>query len=176
MLSQTHTSAYEYRPTCDRRIQPCPPSQFHFPEHCPPHRPRPRPLCLTLLQVAKYYKGDANIKLVDAGNLRMSEMAGKSEHKLGLLRRCDLLVQVVRCFDLYAPKVSASRVSHEDESSDAAEEDVLGVSMYLGAGQGEGVDESEIDWPLAPTPLEDIRNARADMAYADLQFIEERQK
>ncbi|CAM9636089.1 unnamed protein product, partial [Laminaria digitata] len=126
-------------------------------------------------RVAKYYKGDANIKLVDAGNLRMSEMAGKSEHKLGLLRRCDLLVQVVRCFDLYAPKVSASRVTDEDESSDAAEEDVL-VSMYLGAGQGEGFEESDIDWPLASTPLEDIRSARADMAYADLQFIEERQK
>lgn len=128
------------------------------------------------MQVAKYYKGDANIKLVDAGNLRMSEMAGKSEHKLGLLRRCDLLVHVVRCFDLYAPKVSSSRVTNDDESSDASEEDVLGVSMYLGAGQGERVEESDIDWPLASTPLEDIRSARADMAYADLQFIEERQK
>ena len=128
------------------------------------------------MQGAKYYKGDANIKLVDAGNLRMSEMAGKSEHKLGLLRRCDLLVHVVRCFDLYAPKVSSSRVTNDDESSDASEENVLGVSMYLGAGQGEGVEESDIDWPLASTPLEDIRSARADMAYADLQFIEERQK
>lgn len=105
----------------------------------------------------------------------MSEMAGKSEHKLGLLRRCDLLVQVVRCFDLYAPKVSASRGPNDDESSESAE-DVLGVSMYLGAAQAEGVEESEIEWPLASTPLEDIKNARADMAYADLQFIEERQK
>lgn len=102
-------------------------------------------------------------------------MAGKSEHKLGLLRRCDLLVQVVRCFDLYAPKISASRGSHDEESSDTAE-DVSGISMYLGAAQGEGVEESDIDWPLASTPIEDIKNARADMAYADLQFIEERQK
>eukprot|EP00904_Undaria_pinnatifida_P014180 jgi/Undpi1/9893/HiC_scaffold_28.g12347.m1 len=127
------------------------------------------------LKVAKYYKSDANIKLVDAGNLRISKMAGKSEHKLGLLRRCDLLVQVVRCFDLYAPKISASRGSHDEESSDTAE-DVSGISMYLGAAQGEGVEESDIDWPLASTPIEDIKNARADMAYADLQFIEERQK
>ncbi|CAM9953441.1 unnamed protein product, partial [Ectocarpus fasciculatus] len=44
-----------------------------------------------------------------------------------------------------------------------------------GGGDGEEVEE-EIDWPLSPTPLEDIKETRAEMAYADLQFIEERHK
>lgn len=119
--------------------------------------------------MAKYYKGDANIKLVDAGNVRLSRMAGNGEHKLGLLRRCDLLVHVVRCFDLFEPKKQVPR--------EASEVDDDGAVSALNEWQDYGEEnEEEIDWPLSPTPLEDIKRARTDMAFADLQFIEERHK
>lgn len=88
----------------------------------------------------------------------MSEMAGKDNRKLGLLRRCDLLVHVVRCFDLQKPKAP-------DRSDDKE------------AGGGEGDDDLDgIDWPLSATPLEDIKSTIEDMAYADLQSIQERHR
>ncbi|CAM9749387.1 unnamed protein product [Scytosiphon promiscuus] len=145
----------------------------------------------TELKVAKHYKGNANIKLVDAGNMCLSEMRGKDEQKLGLLRRCDLLVHVVRCFDLSEPTPykrwrleSKEQQKQEDGDKEEGAEEAqerpslsnLGGGLRQGAGgDGEEVEE-EIDWPLPPTPLEDVRATRAEMAYADLQFIEERQK
>ncbi len=138
----------------------------------------------THLQVAKHFKGDADIKLVDAGNMRLSDMRGKDERKLGLLRRCDLLVHTVRCFDLYKPKLSKTWKGGGEEGEDGEEGNAeegarISLTSNLGGGvggaDGEGV-EGEIAWPLSPTPLEDVRGTRAEMAYADLQFIEERQK
>lgn len=140
------------------------------------------------VKVAKHFKGNANIKLVDAGNMRLVEMKGKDERKLGLLRRCDLLVHVVRCFDLVEPKPQHQRRGGKGEGDgegvdDAAEPEDASASWLSNLGGGvkrEGEDgeevEEEIDWPLLPTPLEDVRSTRAEMAYADLQFIEERQK
>lgn len=122
-------------------------------------------------KVAKYYKGDANIKLVDAGNVRVSEMPGKDERKLGLLRRCDLLVHVARCFDLYAPKpYTPWGVSDEDEGGIAEQE------TRVWPKEEAKEEEEYIDWPLSATPLEDVKNARADMAFADLHFIQERHR
>lgn len=100
-------------------------------------------------------------------------MPGNDERKLGLLRRCDLLVHVVRCFDLYAPKPYAPKRATEDAGD--GDQDVLGASLQVGGAQdGQKVDE--IDWPLSATPIEDVKSVRADMALADLHFIEERQK
>eukprot|EP00903_Cladosiphon_okamuranus_P018058 g16619.t1 len=150
----------------------------------------------TELKVAKHNKGDANIKLVDAGNMRLSDMRRKDERKLGLLRRCDLLVHTVRCFDLFEPKPDKPRRAQakagvDGEGGDGADDEGereaenaartvlllsnLGGGVEPGGRDGEEVEES-IDWPLSPTPLEDVRRTRADMAYADLQFIEERHK
>ena len=129
-----------------------------------------------ITQVAKYYKEDATIKLVDAGSRRLPEMIRTDEHKLSLLRRCDLLVHVVRCFDLEAPEPRAP------EGAIAIAEAVPAAKRALRGVQGiEEVEETEgggddVEWPLSPTPLEDIKSARTDMAYADLHFIEERQK
>ncbi|CAN0258664.1 unnamed protein product [Ectocarpus sp. 6 AP-2014] len=140
----------------------------------------------TEFKVAKHHKGNAKIKLVDAGNMCLSEMKGKGERKLSLLRHCDLLVHVVRCFDLFEPKPfkpwrGAGR-EEEDRPGDEVDEapatqllSNLGGGVKQGGGDGEEVEE-EIDWPLSPTPLEDIKETRAEMAYADLQFIEERHK
>eukprot|EP00752_Nemacystus_decipiens_P004166 g3809.t1 len=143
----------------------------------------------TELKVAKHHKGDANIKLVDAGNMRLSDMGRKDERKLALLRRCDLLVHTVRCFDLFEPKPYKPRrgeakaeVRRDDYDEEEAKEAArillmsnLGGGVEPGVADGEAVEE-KIDWPLSPTPLEDVRGTRAEMAYADLQFIEERQK
>lgn len=123
--------------------------------------------------------------------MRLSDMRRKDERKLGLLRRCDLLVHTVRCFDLFEPKPYKPRrgqanaeVDGEggDEEERAAENAAritllsnLGGGVEPGGGDGEEVEES-IDWPLSPTPLEDVTSTRAEMAYADLQFIEERHK
>lgn len=118
--------------------------------------------------------------------MRLSDMGRRDERKLGLLRRCDLLVHTVRCFDLFEPKPNKPRRGEnkaeadreEGEADDAARVSLLsnlGGGVTLGGGDGEEVEES-IDWPLSPTPLEDVRGTRAEMAYADLQFIEERQK
>lgn len=119
--------------------------------------------------------------------MRLSEMRGKDERKLGLLRRCDLFVHTVRCFDLYKPKPSKTwrgggKEEEDGEAGDAEEaEEAARISLtsnlggVAGGADGGGA-EGEIDWPLSPTPLEDVRGTRADMAYADLQFIEERQK
>lgn len=124
--------------------------------------------------------------------MRLSEMGRKDERKLGLLRRCDLLVHTVRCFDLFEPKPYKPRRGeakaevdgeggNEGEADDAADAaritllSNLGGGVKLGDGDGEEAEEN-IDWPLSPTPLEDVRGTRAEMAYADLQFIEERQK
>lgn len=128
-------------------------------------------------QVAKYYNDGANIKLVDAGNLRLSEMIGKDEKKLSLLRRCDLLVHVVRCFDLYPPPkpYTPKETASIAEAVRTAKRAVRGIQDSEKTEVEEEKDES-VDWPLSPTPLEDIKSLRADMAYADLHFIEERQK
>lgn len=147
------------------------------------------------MKVAKHFKGDANIKLVDAGNMRLTEMKGKDERKLGLLRRCDLLVHVVRCFDLFEPKPQQQRQGGkgEEEEEDGSRggedseeaEDAPAPSWLSNFGggvewgseeDGEQVEVEDVEWPLSPTPLEDIRSTRADMAYSDLRFIEERQK
>ncbi|CAM9734251.1 unnamed protein product [Hapterophycus canaliculatus] len=145
----------------------------------------------TELKVAKHYRGNASIKLVDAGNMCLPDMRGKDEQKLGLLRRCDLLVHVVRCFDLSEPapykrwrvetkEQGSQEAGDEDEEAEDAQERPSLSNLGGGLRQGSGGDgeevEEEIDWPLLPTPLEDVRGTRADMAYADLQFIEERQK
>lgn len=143
------------------------------------------------MQVAKHHKGNADIKLVDAGNMCLSEMRGKDEQKLALLRRCDLLVHVVRCFDLSEPapykrwRVERKEQGNQEggDEQEAAEDaperpslsNLGGGLRDWGGGDGEEVEE-KIDWPLSPTPLEDVRATRAEMAYADLQFIEERQK
>lgn len=128
------------------------------------------------VQVAKYYNDGANIKLVDAGNLRLSEMIRKDEKKLSLLRRCDLLVHVVRCFDLHAPKpYTPKETTSTAEAVRTAKHGVRGIQDSETEEVEEENDEG-VDWPLSPTPLEDIKSLRADMAYADLHFIEERQK
>lgn len=125
--------------------------------------------------------------------MRLSEMGRKDERKLSLLRRCDLLVHTVRCFDLFEPKPYKPRRREakaevdgeggdDGDAEDAARISLIsnlggGVMVKPGGGDGEEIEESiDIDWPLSPTPLEDIRGTRAEMAYADLQFIEERQK
>lgn len=122
--------------------------------------------------------------------MRLSDMGRKDERKLGLLRRCDLLVHTVRCFDLFEPKPYKPRRGEtktevegeggdEGEAEEAARIALLsnlgGGVTVSGGGDGEEAEEN-IDWPLSPTPLEDVRGTRAEMAYADLQFIEERQK
>lgn len=122
------------------------------------------------LQIAKFHQGAADIKLVDAGNVGLSDMAGQDERKLSLVRRCDLLVHVVRCFDLYAPKPTQESAESEDIGNDQR-----GKNSFQ-SGQKDEKEVKEIDWPLSPTPLEDVKSVRADMAYADLQFIEERHK
>lgn len=94
-------------------------------------------------------------------------MTGKDERKLGLLRRCDMLVHVVRCFDLHKPKASTRQDGYKMEDG------------ATGKGQGvEEVDDDEegIDWPLSATPLEGVKSTIEDMAYADLQFIQERHR
>lgn len=124
--------------------------------------------------------------------MRLSDMKRKDERKLGLLRRCDLLVHTVRCFDLFEPKPYKPRRGEtkaeaggedgdEGEAEEAARISLMlnlggGVKVKPGGEDGEEVVEESIDWPLSPTPLEDVRRTRAEMAYADLQFIEERQK
>lgn len=134
-------------------------------------------------KVAKYYKGNADVKLLDVGNLRISEMAGNNEHKLGLLRRCDLLVHVVRCFDLHKPKpytprgvdVTRDGGTLNDDQRQDEEVEASKTSSNLG-GIAREIGEDDIEWPLSPTPLEDVKSARGDMAVADLRFIEERQR
>lgn len=118
------------------------------------------------MKVGYYYK-DANIKLVDAGSLRISDMAGKDERKLGLLRRCDMLVHVVRCFELHKPKVSTREGGYNMED---------GVNEKEQSVDEVDNDEEEIDWPVSATPLEDVKSTIGDMAYADLQFIQERHR
>lgn len=122
--------------------------------------------------------------------MRLSDMSGKDEHKLSLLRRCDLLVHTVRCFDLFEPKPYTPRTrgakagvdgegGNEREADDATRISLLsnlGGGVNPGGGDGEELEGIVVDWPLSPTPLEDIKGTRAEMAYADLQFIEERQK
>lgn len=120
--------------------------------------------------------------------MRLTDMKGKDEHKLGLLRRCDLLVHVVRCFDLFEPKPQHQRrggKAEEDaeggsESVEAEDASVSWLSNVGGGLEQEAEDwkelEKHIDWPLLPTPLDDVRSTRAEMALTDLRFIEERQK
>ena len=165
--------------------------QFYARAYSPPSPPSRCTLTCTHafythVQVAKHFKGDADIKLVDAGSMRLSEMRRNDERKLGLLRRCDLLVHTVRCFELFEPKPSkpwrgGGKEEEDGEAGDTEEaEEAARVSLIsnLGGGVGgtNGKGAEDIDWPLSPTPLEDVRGTRADMAYADLQFIEERQK
>lgn len=124
------------------------------------------------IKVAKYYQKDANIKLVDAGNVRMSEMPGNDERKLGLLRHCDLLVHVARCFDLYAPKPYTAWGVTDDDVGDTTEQETRARAKE----EEEKEEEKVIDWPLSATPLADVKSARADMASVDLHFIQERHR
>ncbi|CAM9433587.1 unnamed protein product, partial [Discosporangium mesarthrocarpum] len=112
----------------------------------------------TELRVGQYFREGAHIKLVDAGDSPMSELAGKCDKKLALLRRCDLLVHVVRCFDLKTQAPGEGRYTEDD--------DLKGEDGEVGG--------KEEDCGLQATPVEDMKAIRAEMAYTDLQFIEER--
>lgn len=105
-------------------------------------------------------------------------MAGRDEPKLGLLRRCDLLVNVVRCFDLYAPKAFVRRDEVGDKDGVDEDEEALPIALTPREErwQQEWLDQRDVEWPLGAAPLEDVMSTTADMAYADLQFIQERHR
>lgn len=131
------------------------------------------------MKVGYFYK-NANIKLVDAGTRRMPDMFDKDEHKLGLLRRCDMFVHVVRCFDLEKPRAPAPPDGDTAEDDGGNEEQAQARDeVEDDADEVEDDtdnDSDEMDWPRAATPLEDVKRAVGDMAYADLQFIQQRRK
>lgn len=126
-----------------------------------------------------YYKPNTKIKLLESGTLRVANMPKRDEHKLGLLRRCDMIVHVVRCFELHAPpgrnETEGVRGGDRGEiGAPGGDEEPPAARRSLDPWKEGVFDPDAIDWPVPATPLRDVQRTIADMALADLHFVEER--
>jgi hypothetical protein len=122
-------------------------------------------------------------------------MPKKEPRRFAQLRRCDLLIHVVRCFDAppivweaeaaaadadtaadnstsFVPKIKPiSSVPLQSSSTAAA----TASSSSNSANNSSSSSNSTAEL-LPPTPISDILQVRAAMAYADLHIIDERHK
>jgi hypothetical protein len=152
-------------------------------------------LTLTLFCATAVHRAD--IRLIDAGRVSLEEMPKKEPRRFAQLRRCDLLIHVVRCFDAppivwdaeaaaaadadtagdnstaaaFVPKIKPiTSVPLQSSSTAAAAAAVISSSANSSSSSNS---TAEL---LPSTPIADILQVRAAMAYADLHIIDERHK
>lgn len=145
----------------------------------------------------------ADIRLIDAGRVPLEDMPAQHPQRFAELRRCNLLVHVVRCFAAPPPSPPSDANSADGGSGDDAEADDLLSSRAAAAASAlpqrlqarltaqrqeaaaaavsindaaDTAQEAATETLLPPTPVEDAKSVRASMAFADLAIIEERRR
>ncbi|KAG5182683.1 hypothetical protein JKP88DRAFT_317862 [Tribonema minus] len=149
----------------------------------------------TELKVGKEFVR-ADVRIIDAGRMPLDDMPTQDPGRFAKLRRCNLMIHVVRCFE--APPAPEPTAAQEEQDLSTAAEAVVPRSRRVpsklvaaaaaaaaaAASQQEssGADGAMVAGNnttqvlLPPTPLEDALRTRAAMAYADLHIIYERSK
>jgi hypothetical protein len=117
-------------------------------------------------------------------------MPKKEPRRFAQLRRCDLLIHVVRCFDappiVWDVEAAAADADTAGDNSTAAAfvpkiKPISSVPLQSSSNAAAAVvmsnsSSSNSSELLPPTPISDILQVRAAMAYADLHIIDERHK